>query len=143
MMNNIELDILVKTFDRLSPIIITEIQKTEQQILLNELTARLEDCIFIDYVESPKKLYHLFLENNSKTLVFQKEDILQKRKNYIDILEGAFCSSPNSGDIWQVNYKGEKSFKFHGRIIICTQLTREELQKNDKLKYIARDGMKL
>ena len=78
-MQNLELDILVKTFDRLSPIIITEIQKTEQQILLNELTARLEDCIFIDEVQSPKKLYQLFLENNSKTLVFQKEDILQKK----------------------------------------------------------------
>ena len=46
MMNNIELDILVKTFDRLSSIIIKEIKKTEQQILLNEITARLEDCIF-------------------------------------------------------------------------------------------------
>lgn len=143
MMNNIELDILVKTFDRLSSIIIKEIKKTEQQILLNEITARLEDCIFIDEVQSPKKLYQLFLENNSKTLVFQKEDILQKRKNYIDILEGAFCSSPDSCMLWQVNYKGEKSFKFHGRIIVCTQLTREEIKKTDKLKYIARDGMKL
>ena len=67
----------------------------------------------------------------------------KKRKNYIDILEGAFCSSPDSCMLWQVNYKGEKSFKFHGRIIICTQLTREEIKKTDKLKYIARDGMKL
>ena len=64
-------------------------------------------------------------------------------KNYIDILEGAFCSSPNSGDVWKVNYDGEKSFKFHGRIIICTELTKEEVKINDKLKYIARDGMKI
>ena len=56
-MDNFELDILAKTSDRLSPIIITEIQKTEQKILLNEITARLEDCIFIDEVQSPKKLY--------------------------------------------------------------------------------------
>ena len=142
-MNKLELDILTSTFYRLSPIIITEIQKTEQLILLNEITARLEDCVFIDEVQSPKKLYQLFLENNSKTLVFQKEDILQKRKIYIDILEGAFCSSPDSCMLWQVNYKGEKSFKFHGRIIICTVLTKEEVKKNNKLKYISRDGMKI
>jgi CRISPR/Cas system endoribonuclease Cas6 (RAMP superfamily) len=140
-MNKLELDILTSTFYRLSPIIITEIQKTEQLILLNEITARLEDCVFIDEVQSPKKLYQIFLENNPKTIIFQKEDVLQKRKNYIDILEGAFCSSPDSGDLWQVNYDGEKSFKFKGRIIICTVLTKEEIKKSDKLKYIARDGL--
>jgi len=140
-MNKLELDILTATFDRLSPIIITEIQKIEQQILKNEITARLEDCIFIDEIQSPKKLYQIFLENNTKTIIFQKEDVLQKRKNYIDILEGAFCSSPDSCMLWQVNYDGEKSFKFKGRIIICTELTREEIKKNEKLKYIARDGL--
>jgi hypothetical protein len=125
---------------RLNPVIITEIDAKKE--LLNYVILRLQPAIMVTGIESPSWLYNLLNENKTASIIIQT-DILRKRKNYIDILEGAVCSSPDSMQLWKVNYTGKKSFEFKGRILICTQLTRQEISKNGNLHYINRDCSKI
>ena len=62
-MNNLDLDLIARTFNRITPIIISDCQTSEKLVLLNELTARLEKSVFVKNVETPKKHFQLFFQN--------------------------------------------------------------------------------
>jgi hypothetical protein len=133
-------DVYFSIWGRLRPVIITEVETKKE--LLDYIIPRLQPAIMVTEVKSPGWLYNLLNDNKTASMIFQTE-VLMKRKNYTDILEGAVCSSPDSMQLWNVNYPGKKSFTFKGRILICTLLTRQEISKNGNLHYINRDCMKI
>ena len=88
---------------------------------------------------SPKDLY-LFLKENSKAVILFEDELLSRRIEYIRVLEGAVCSSPDSANPWMVNYEGEESFTFRGTVIMTSRLSKEELNSREQLMYILRDS---
>ncbi len=94
--------------------------------------------IYCDTIISPKALFEFLKLNSSARVVFE-EDLLTKRKEYIDVIAGAICSNPNTVEPWKVSY-GAESFVFKGSILVLSRLTKEELQGKVSLKYILRDS---
>ncbi len=129
---------IVNILDRLNPFIITEIDIEGNSMFLKQALATLEPYTVLEKIESPKQLFDFILENKGETILI-KEDILAKRKNYLDIVQGAICSSPDSMALWSVNYRNEKSFVFKGKLILCTSKTKEEIMANKKFKMFVRD----
>lgn len=123
---------------RLSPYIITELNKPETLSLFQKTLLSLEPFAMLENISSPKQLFN-FLKEHQKDLVVIRDDVFSKRKNYLDIVQGAVCSSPDSGELWTVYYLNEKSFVFKGKIILCTNKTKQEIESEKKLDYFARD----
>ena len=123
---------------RLSPYIITKIDEAENLSLLQQTLRGLEPYVTLKNISSPKQLFD-FLKEHQNNLVVIHDEIFSKRKNYLEILQGAVCSSPDSGRPWTVYYLNEKSFVFKGKIILCTYKTKEEIKGENKLEYFARD----
>lgn len=130
------LEVQLSSWGRLNPLILTEADIEHERFW--DLTKFFTPAIFIHTIESPGWLYNFLKTYNDATVIFLS-DLLQMRKNYIDLIEGAVCSSPESMCLWQVNYTGKASFTFKGRILICTKLTRQEIQKRKNLEFIRRD----
>lgn len=89
-----------------------------------------------------KGLYNVFQNFNNKIIIFDNETVLQKQ-SLIDILEGAICSSPDSGDKWSIRLDGHKEFKFTGSVIILTNQDKEKFFKTKKYEYLIRDMIKI
>lgn len=89
-----------------------------------------------------KGLYDIFQKFNGKTIIFDNETIL-KKQSLINILEGAICSSPDSGTKWPIRLDGQKEFKFSGSVIILTNQEKEKFCKTKKYEYLTRDMMKI
>ena len=129
-----------KRLDRLFPQIITEMDNEDRIILFQDIEKDLEPYITLESIESPKQLYDYFFQNRNETIII-KADILTKRKNYLNILEGAVGSNPDSCDLWPIYYPNHKSFTFIGRLIILTKMKKDELRANPKYKSILRDSI--
>lgn len=123
---------------RLFPYIITEIDKPENLSLFQKTLKSLEPYAMLENISSPKQLFD-FLKEHHEDLVVIRDDVFSKRKNYLDIVQGAVCSSPDSCGLWTVYYLNKKSFVFKGEIILCTNKTQQEIKAEKKLKYFARD----
>lgn len=95
-----------------------------------------------DSIFDKKRLYNLFKEFNDKYIIIDNDSILTKQTR-LNIIEGAVCSSPNSGSKWPIRLDGEKDFIFRGNVIILTNLTRETFNKSKKFNYLNRDMIKL
>jgi hypothetical protein len=89
-----------------------------------------------------KGLYDTFQNFNGKTIIFDNETLLNKQP-LIDILEGAICSSPDSGSKWPIRLDGQKEFKFTGSVILLTNQERDKFSKKKKYEYLTRDMMKI
>jgi hypothetical protein len=131
-------DSMVHHLDRLSPYIITEIDKIENLSLFQKTLQSLETYAILEDIESPKTLFD-FLKKHQKELVIIRDDIFLKRKNYLEIVQGAVCSSPDSMALWTVYYLNERGFIFKGKIILCTNRTKQEIKADKKWEYFARD----
>jgi len=127
-------------WSRLSPIIIYDYQAKDEPF--QKAKQHFKDIVEITEIVNPLSLYRILLENQSASIIFST-DVLCRRKNYIDILQGAVCSSPDSMALWTVNYEGQKGFIFKGRILMLTNLSLEEINKKENLKYIVRDCLKI
>lgn len=122
---------------RLAPYVITEIHKTENDSLFQKTLPLLEPYITLEQIESPKFLFD-FIKQHQNDLIIVTADIFSMRKNYIDVIEGAVCSSPDSMALWPVRYQN-KEFTFKGKLILCTMKTKQEIKSDSKLMYFARD----
>ncbi len=120
------------------PHIITDINNPTKKSTFDFSLEHLKDYFILENIESPKKLFH-FIKAHQNDLIIIKLDIFSKRKNYWDIIQGAVCSSPDSGRLWMVSYLNEKSFTFHGKIILCTNKSEEEIKSDSKFEYFSRD----
>ncbi len=58
---------------------------------------------------------------------------LKGEKNYLNIVQGAVCSSPDSGELWTLTYLDEKPFVFKGELILCTIKTKDEINAKKKV----------
>jgi hypothetical protein len=87
-------------------------------------------------------LYELFCYFNGKTIIFDNDSIFDKQV-LINILEGAICSSPDSGSKWPIRLDGKKEFTFKGTVIILTNLDKEKFMKTKKFNYLTRDMYKI
>lgn len=125
-----------KWWSRLSPYIIYNSETKLSE--LDAISDELQPFVWLNEIESPKMLYEFLKSNNDKSIIINCE-VLSKSKLYLDILEGAICSSPDSSDLWPVRYKNEKPFIFRGRILILSNSTKESITENKKLHYFARD----
>ena len=96
---------------RLSPYIITEIDKPENLSLLQKTLQGLEPYAMLENISSPKQLFD-FLKEHQKDLVVIRYDVFSKRKNYLDIVQGAVCYGPDSSELWTVYYLNEKGFEW-------------------------------
>ena len=53
------------------------------------------DYVMVDTLKSPAAIYDVYNKHNDKLAIFDTDKLLQK--SYLDIAEGGFCSSPDSG----------------------------------------------
>ena len=104
-------DSLAQLLNRLSPYIITEIDNPTNESLFQQTLQKLEPYVILEHIENPKKLFE-FIKNHQTELIIIKDDIFSKRIDYRNIVQGAVCSSPDSGELWSVNYLDEKTFTF-------------------------------
>ncbi|MBL0049669.1 MAG: hypothetical protein IPP32_16420 [Bacteroidetes bacterium] len=124
--------------DRRNPIVITEISNPANLSYFQNAIKKLRQYFLLEMIESPLHLFN-FIKEHQNDLIIIVDDIFARRKNYLDIVQGAVCSSPDSGELWSVNYLDEKPFVFKGELILCTIKTKEEINANKKLSYFARD----
>jgi len=128
---------LKRRLSRFAPYVITEIHKSEYESLLKIALQDLEPYVVLENITNPKYLFE-FIKSNKNELIVVKDDIFSMSKNYLDIAEGAVCSSPDSMALWPVRYKSEE-FIFKGKIILCTQKNKHEIKSDNRLKYFVRD----
>lgn len=125
-------------FGRRNPYVITEIKNVENSALLESALASLGPYTVLETISSPKQLFH-FLREHQNDLIVVRADIFAMRKNCVDIMEGAVCSNPDGGGLWSVSYASELSFKFQGKLILCTNKTRQEIAKDKRFDFFSRD----
>jgi hypothetical protein len=67
-----------------------------------------------------KSFYDFLSTNNSSIIRFNPDDALEivKSPSCLKLIEGAVCSSPDSGSKWKVSYDNHKSFIFKGYLIM-------------------------
>ena len=104
---------------RRSPFIITELGNKNNRTLLENNLIKLGEFHRLSNVKSPLALYN-FISAHRNELVIIDIDFVHLPKNYLDLLKGAVCSSPDSGALWSVTYLDKPSFEFKGRLILCT-----------------------
>jgi hypothetical protein len=124
--------------NRLTPHIITEINDPNILYLFHKLLPSLKPYVILEKIETPKGLFS-FIKEHQHELIVLKDDIFSKRKNYIDIVQGAVCSIPDSSALWSVCYLNEKNFIFRGKLILCTTKTKEEIVNDNRFSFFARD----
>lgn len=84
-----------------------------------------------------------FLHNNiTSTILFNQEEAtsLLKSSPTLNVLQGAVCSSPDSGQKWSVEYLNNKAFIFKGSIIMHVK-TGSINWKLPKYHYLLRDNL--
>lgn len=136
--NTDRVELIPMIIGRLAPIVVTEIDKYDKIKKLEKVLTELGPHVVLNDYSTPRQLFE-FLSQHRNDLVVVHSDIFTKRKNYLDIMMGAVCSSPDSGSLWTVSYLNEKAFKFKGKIIMCTTKTRDEITANKRFMYFSRD----
>ena len=124
--------------DRLCPFIITEINNPNNLSMFQKVMSGLKPYVTLDHIGTPENLFD-FIQEHKDELIVISDDIFSKRKNYLNIVQGAVCSSPDNSSLWKVEYLNEKGFVFKGKIILCTNKTKHEIKSNKKLEKFARD----
>lgn len=85
-------------------------------------------------------LYNLLYENNDSNVnIIFENDKAFKQKNIIEVLDGAICSSPDSGSRWPVRIDDKSDFIFKGRVVLLTELDYGYLKRHKKYYYLLRD----
>ncbi len=66
------------------------------------------------------------------------EDFLYREdQEYLDLIEGAIRSTPESGTPWRVTYYDYPPVLFQGKLILCTRLTEKAFRKKRKLDFLS------
>lgn len=135
-------------------LLIADIEKNDKRNILHQTIAKANwkkydknihdfddgfDYIYFDKSDFDKKgLYDTFQNYNGKIIIFENETLLNKQ-SLIDILEGAVCSSPDSGTKWPIRLDGRKEFIFTGSVIILTNQDKETFCSKKNYEYLTRD----
>ncbi len=105
------------------------------------------DYVYVDNVPNAKAFYELLEQHNGKQVIVDaaaSPEIL-RMKGGIELLEGAVCSSPDSGAKWKVgqgyDISGKPGFTFSGKLVLLVNQTAAELRKDKRFAYLVRDCM--
>lgn len=123
---------------RTNPFVITEIHLPENRQLFDKHLLKLGFHYQLMTLVSPYSLYS-FLSEHQNDLVILEADIFQLPKGYIDVIQGAICSSPDSGTPWTVQYLNYPEFTFKGKLILCTELSKAQIKRRKRFEFLARD----
>jgi hypothetical protein len=118
------------------------IWKEEKENFIRKAPDYLKNYNEVEYNSkiSPKSIYDFLYKNNSATIFFNSDDAIKilKSTSCIKLIEGAVCSSPDSGSKWSVSYENYKSFRFNGYIIMHIKIRRIKWNLS-KYHYLLRD----
>lgn len=87
----------------------------------------------------PYSLYDILKQNahaSDKTLII-KMNVLTEDLGYWHILEGAM-GFELTGELSEVRYRHYPSFTYHGKLIVCTELSKEQIRQRRDIKFITR-----
>ena len=122
---------------RIAPYIITEIHQPEKERMLLNIFPKLNPYLVLENAVSPKYLFNFLYEHKSETIIV-RDDVFFKTKGYLDIVEGAVCSNPDSASLWPVRYNSLE-FTFRGKIVLCTTKTKDEIVAKKRFANFKRD----
>ncbi len=117
----------------------------KKNTLLKKNPDHLKDYNEVEYDSkiSPKSIYeflHIKITHPRFFLILRMQLKMLKSNACIKLIEGAVCSSPDSGSKWLINYENHKSFKFKGYIIMHIK-TGSVKWALSKYHYLLRDGI--
>lgn len=95
--------------------------------------------VIVNEIKSPKHLVEILIAHNRKILTVDSEKVFSS-KWYIAKMEGAICSSPDSGTRWRLQVNTWDTFNFKGKVIVVSNKSRKDLKKDNRLTYILRDS---
>ena len=120
------------------------IWKDEKENFIGEYPDYLNNYNEVEYNSkiSSKSIYDFLYKNNSTIIFFNPDDAIKilKSTSCIKLIEGAVCSSLDSGSKWPVSYENQSSFTFNGYIIM--HIKTGSINWNlSKYHYLLRDSI--
>jgi len=116
----------------------------EKENFFNERPDRLKNYkeIVYDSKITPKAIFDFLYKNNQSIIFFSTNDAIKILKSTacIKIIEGAVCSSPDSGSKWSVYYDNHVEFIFYGYIVMHIKIDSIKLGLQ-KYHYLLRDNV--
>ena len=100
--------------------------KVETMLAESRQLAKAGDFIFVKGYSTPKALYRILYENNSKLIIFDDCDSIQKDANAVNLIKAAADSYDERWVSWYSESPFSDlptSFKFEGRIIFISNLS--------------------
>lgn len=129
---------LPERLSRTSPFVITEFHLPENKLLLHNIELKIGYTITINTMVQAYALYNLLKEqaNDTDKTILIKMDILSKEMGYWEILEGAMGFDSNTGQLSVVSYGHYPTFTFYGKLILCTNLSKQQIKNREHLAFI-------
>ena len=136
-------DSLPERLSRSTPAIITEVHlpKNEELFVKNKLTIdffeKVGFSVTLNNLIDPYGLYLVFSSNPNDTIVIKEDFLYREEQTYLDMVEGAIRSTPESGTPWRVTYRDQPPILFQGNLILCTRLTEAAVRGKRKLDFLS------
>lgn len=121
---------------RETPYVITEFHLLENEQMLEDITLQLDYHIISNNFIQPYGLYDTLKRGPKYTHILKEDFLSTQHQEYLDILESAIRTT-DAGMPWKVTYHHYEPFMFEGKIILCTQLTKNQIKRRKKLKYLS------
>lgn len=129
---------LSEWLSRTSPFVITEFHLPEKERLLDNIELKIGYTTTINRLVQAYSLYDLLKQNadDADKTILVKMDLLKEDSGFWEILEGAMGFDPNAGKLSEVRYGHYPAFTFRGKLILCTDLTKEQIKRHKGLAFI-------
>ena len=140
-------DTLPERLSRSTPAIITQfhLPKNEELFMKNKLTLdffeKVGFSVQLTNLIQPYSLYLTFSTNPKDTIVIKEDFLYREEQAFLDIVEGAIRSTPESGTPWRVTYRDYPPILFEGNLILCTRLTEAAVRKKQKLNFLSESSI--
>ncbi len=136
-------DSLPERLSRSTPAIITEfhLPKNEELFTKNKMTIdffeKVGFSVTMNNLIEPYSLYLEFSINPNATIVIKEDFLYRAEQGFLDLVEGAIRSTPESGTPWRVTYRDQPPILFQGNLILCTRLTEAAVREKRKLDFLS------
>ncbi len=136
-------DTLPERLSRSTPAIITQfhLPKNEELFTKNKMTIDFYEkvgfSVTLNNLIQPYGLYLTFSSNPNDTIVIKEDFLYREEQGFLDIIEGAVRSTPETGTPWRVTYRDYPPILFQGNLILCTRLTEAAVRKKRKLDFLS------